>query len=734
VENVLVNRRTFLRVTALAGGGMLLGYSSSKPLHATGALGGGSAADVFSPNPFIRISPDGAITILAKNPEVGQGIKTMLPMLIAEELEVDWKDVTVEQAPSDPDRFGSQFAGGSTGTPNNWEPLRRVGAAGRELLVRAAAQEWGVPESECHAASARVHHRASGRSRSYGELVARAATLPPPDLEQVQLKEAKDYRIIGRSVPNVDNLAIVTGKQVYGIDVNVPGMLCASFVKCPFFGGKVVSANLDEVRQLPGIRQVLVAEGGSDLTGLLSGVAILGDTWWATKQARDRLQVVWNEGETKEQSTEAFDRRAEELSRQRPDRFLREDGDVEAALRDAAHTVEAAYVYPFLAHAPLEPQNCTARYEDGKLEVWSSSQNPHSGRQQVSRELGIPEADITIHMLRGGGGFGRRLMNDYMVEAAWIAREAGVPVKLLWTREDDTQHDFYRPAGYHYLRGGTDASGKISVWRNHFVTFGEGERYARAAEIGGSEFPARFIPNFELGTSVMPLGVPTGWLRSPRSNAFSWVFQSFIDELAHAAGRDPIEIRLDLLGEPRLVTNPDGRDGYDAGRMRGVLEMVAEKSSWGRSLPAGTGIGVGFHYAHLGYFAQVVQASVSDDGAVRVEQVWSVGDVGRHVINPSGAENQVQGSIIDGMSEAMAQEITIEGGKVVQSNFHDFPIMRMSQAPPIEVHFRLTDNSPTGIGEPALPPIVPALTNAIFAATGTRVRTLPLSKSGFRWA
>lgn len=725
-----VNRRSFLQVTALAGGGMMLALRSDLADAAPLSAGAQDPA-TFTPNAFIRISTAGLVTIVARNPEGGQGVKTLLPMLIAEELEVAWKDVTIEQAQGDTARYGRQFFGGSSATPSGWVEMRRMGAVGRELMIRAAAQTWTVPAGECHAAAGRVHHRGSGRSLGYGELVSSAAVLPVPALDSVPLKAPADYTIIGTSKPNVDAAAIVRGKPLFGIDVKVPGMLSAMFVRCPVFGGKVAGANVDHLKTLPGVRHAFVVEGGSDLRGLLGGVAIVADTWYAARTARQQLKVTWNEGPTASQSTAGFAKRATELAGQSWATEVRTDGDVAAAWSSAATVLEASYAYPFLYHAQIEPMNCTARFQAGKLELWAPIQDPQTARQMVARELGLAESDITIHLMRLGGAFGRRYTNDFVLEAAVIAKQAGAPVKLLWTREDDVQHGVYRPAGFHNLKAGVDAAGKVVAWRNHFVTFGEGERPAFDAHIVPTEFPVRFVPNVSVGMTTMPLGVPTGPLRAPFGNGIAFVMQSFIDELAHVAKRDPLQFRLDLLGEPRRLDNPE----YDAGRIRALLELVAQKAGWGtRTLPPRTGMGVAFHYSHRGYFAEVVEVSVSAAGAVKVNGVWVAGDIGRPIINPNGAMGQVQGAVLDGLSCAMSQEITLEGGKVVQSNFHDYPILRMNQAPPVEVHFIQTDVAPSGLGEPALPPVVPALCNAIFAATGQRVRSLPLTKHGFRWA
>jgi isoquinoline 1-oxidoreductase beta subunit len=733
--NTSLPRREFLRVTGLVGGGLLLGtwldFGSNGVLEAA-EVAPGSAGE-FAPNAFIRIAPDGVITIMAKNPEVGQGIKTMLPMLIAEELDVDWESIRIEQAMSDPAKYGTQVAGGSTATPTNWEPLRRAGAAGRQMLVSAAAAAWSVPAAELTTASGVVHHRASNRQMSYGQLANAAAALTPPDSSSVTLKNPKDFRIIGRAIGGVDNHKVVTGQPLFGIDVTVPGMLHATYVKCPVFAGTVASANIDEIKALPGVRNAFVVEpGGTALNGLLGGVAILADTFWAAKSARAKLKVTWNEGATASQSSAAFKAKATEFHAQAPQRSLRSAGDVNAAFAAAAKTVEASYEYPFIAHATLEPQNCTAHVKGNTVEIWAPTQNPQSGRVLVAKTLNIAEKDVAIHIMRSGGGFGRRLNNDYMVEAAMISKMAGVPVKMLWTREDDMQHDFYRPGGFHKLKGAVDASGKVTAWQNHFVSYSNnGTDFVPSANMDGAEFPTLAVPNHSVGVSTMPLGVPTGFLRAPGSNALAYVMESFIDELAHAAKKDPVALRLELLA---ALPAEAPRGAMVASRMKGVLELVAQKSGWGtRKLPKGTGMGVATYFSHRGYFAEVVEASVSKAGVVKVNKVWVAGDVGSQIINPSGAINQVQGSVIDGIGEAMLQEITIEGGRTKQSNFNDFPLMRLTQAPQIEVHFRTTEYPPTGMGEPALPPVIPALCNAIFMATGKRIRSLPISKHNLSW-
>ncbi|MDX2042097.1 MAG: molybdopterin cofactor-binding domain-containing protein [Acidobacteriota bacterium] len=738
-----LNRRSFLQVTALAGGGFMLGLYPK-----AAALAQGPQQAPLVPTDFISIAPNGTVTLTSRNTEIGQNIYNTLPMLIAEELDVDWKDVRVVRPDAHP-RYGNQFTGGSSGTPGNWDAMRQIGAAGRHMLIAAAANTWGVAAAECSTASGRVHHKASNRSLGYGELAAKAATMPTPDLRSLKLKDSKDYKIIGKSTVSVEAKDIVTGKPIFGIDVKVPGMLYAVMQRTPVLGGKAVSANLDAIKAMKGVKAAFIIEGrplASDYPNYLfqdpgfeSGVAIVADSWWAAQSAREKLEVKWEAGKWGTQDSAENAKKAVELSKQTPMRTLRKDGDVDpvfsraSAPNDGIKAVEAQYSIPFIAHGTMEPQNCTAHFKDGKLEIWSTSQIPQPGRTAVAQLLKLPESDVTVHMVRGGGGFGRRAYNDIMLDAAWISKQVNAPVKLLWSREDDMQHDYYRCGGFQFMKGAVDSAGKLVAWHDHFVAYGEGNNFAHDGGFQPGEFPARFVPNYRVQSSVMGLGLKTGALRAPYSNSTAWVIQSFIDELAHAAGKDPVQFRLDLLAGTPLPLG-QREQGLDAARMTGVIKLVAEKSGWGkRTLPKGTALGVAFHFSHRGYFAEVAEVTVAANKKIKVNKVWVAADVGSQIINPSSAETQVQGAVIDGLSEMM-QEITLKNGAVVQSNYHQHPWLKMSQAPPIEVHFLKTNNPPTGLGEPALPPILPAVCNAIFSATGERIRTMPMTKQGFSFA
>ncbi|MET3107948.1 isoquinoline 1-oxidoreductase beta subunit [Oxalobacteraceae bacterium GrIS 2.11] len=739
------SRRQFLRQSIATGTGLVLGIYGSGAV-AQIAKAAAATAD-FQPSAFIRIAPDGRVTIISKQPEIGQGIKTSLPMVIAEELEVNWKDVQVIQGDLNA-AYGSQSAGGSTSTPNNYNEFHRLGATARTMLIQAAAQTWGVPVAECRAADSAVLHDKSQRRLGYGALVATAAALPLPDPKLVILKSASEYKILGTRIGGVDNAAVVSGKPLFGIDIKLPGMLYTNFAKCPTLGGKAVSANLAAIKALPGVHDAFIIDGvANNPRGLMSGVAIVADSTWSAFSARKKLKVVWNEGAGAADSWEKFSATAQALSMQPGTTVLRNDGDVGAAFGKAAKTVESAYTYPFISHASFEPQNCTAWFKpaDGSLELWAPTQNPGAGQDLVATTLNLPKEKITLHITRSGGGFGRRLSADYIVEAAAIAQRVKAPVKLTWTREDDMQHDHFRAGGFHFLRAALDANGRVSAWHNHFVTFAnriqkDGQSILQpgsGASLSGDEFPGRWVDNCLLEQTALECSISMGPWRAPGSNVFAWVFQSFIDELAHAAGRDPLAFRLELLGEKEIIPGTGERGTpYNVGRMKHVLQTVAEKSGWGkRKFARGQGQGIACHFSHRGYIAQVAEVTVSKSGELKVDRVVVVSDIGAQIVNPSGAENQVQGSVIDGLSTLMYPELNIEHGAIVQSNFNEYPILRMPQTPTsIEVHFLKTDFPVTGLGEPALPPLAPAVCNAIFAATGKRVKQLPLSRTDLSWS
>ena len=724
-----MDRRSFIKVTALAGGGLMIaGYwdMGVGTARAQDYRQGRTGQPPLNPNAFISITPDNVVTLVSKNPEIGQGIKTALPMIIAEELDVPWESVIVAQADLNTAAYGSQQSVGSTSMPSNYTPMRRLGATARALLVAAAAQTWNVPATECRTEKGAVLHT-SGKQATYGELAAKAAAMPMPDPATVTLKDPKDFKILGTRIPGVDNARIVVGQPLFGIDQKQPGMVYAVYEKAPVFGAKVVSANLDEIKKMPGVKDAFVPDGS--ISGLAPGVAIIGDSTWTVFTARLALKVQWEDSPYGKQSSDDFTAQATALSKTAGQPLGTPTGDTTTP-PPGAKSLEAAYQFPYLAHATLEPMNTTALFKNGTVELWVPTQIPGNAQSAVTRGLGLTADKVTVHMTRSGGGFGRRGINDFALEAAAIAQKMeGTPVKLTWAREQDTQHDFYRAGGWHFFKGSMDAAGKLYGWSDHFITYGSNNttKVGQAAGLGVNDFPAGLAPNFLLQQSLISSNVPMGYMRAPGNNAHTWAIQSFLDELAHAAGRDPVELRLEILAGDR--TTP-----FSSARMREVLKVAADKSGWGRKLPAGQGQGVALDYCHRGYVATVADVTVDKDGTLHVNKLTTAVDVGP-IVNMSAAESQVQGGLIDGLAMARFLEITIDQGQVQQNNFDDYPLSRLTDAPPVvEVHFVQTDNPPTGLGEPALPSAAPAVCNAIFAATGKRIRTLPMSGTDLSWS
>jgi isoquinoline 1-oxidoreductase beta subunit len=731
-------RELLLSLGATTAGAMVLGFGFTSRGRAASPAVGATAQSAAALGEYVMIEPDGTVTLMARNPDMGQGAKTLLPMLIAEELDADWRRVKIEYAPADAKRFVSQYAGGSMSVPDNWEPMRRVGAAGRAVLVQAAANRWQVDPGTLSTQSGHVIHAASGRKIGYGEVAGDAAQLALPDPKSLPLKDPKQFVILGKSHRGVDTAAILDGQPLFGIDTVVPGMKYAVYVKSPVPGARLKRADLQAARAMPGVEDVFsvdgVAPGAGEQIGLkpgiAPGVAIIGRNWWQVNRARTALKAEWEDGFGAEHDSDVYDSRARKMLESAGETHKRK-GDVDEALAKAATRVEAVYETTWLPHLTLEPQNCTARPTAKGVEIWAPTQLPNDGRDIVAATLGIDVSEVTVHMRRCGGGFGRRLMNDFMVEAAVIATRAKAPIKLVWPREDDVAHDYYRPGNYHRLRAGLGAKGDVLAYYAHGVSFSRDGKLVDGGELDADAAPSLLAPNFRLEQSLIPTIIPTGWLRAPADNTLSFVHESFWDELAVAARRNPVQFRLDHMrasfAHPIAESTEEGEPPYDVRRMAALLELVAERSGWGRKpLPKGVGMGVATFFSHRGYVAEVAKVRVDAQGAWNVEKVWVVADVGPIILNPTTAHAQVQGAVIEGVGQLMG-EIRFAKGRAVQANLTDFRLMRMPTAPEVDVHFHLTDNPPTGLGEPALPPVIPAVANAVFAACGARVRSLPLT-------
>ena len=688
---------------------------------------------------YISIGQGGVITIGAPNPEVGQGVNTSLPMIIAEELDAAWSDVKVVSAPVDASRFGAQFAGGSLSVPMRWDELRRVGATARAMLLQSASINLGVPIAELSTQDSRVIHNASGRDLTYAELALGASKLPLPDTDDLILKSADQYRLLGKRITNASATAIAQGEPLFGIDVQVPGMVYACFVKCPHIGGAPVAANLEEIKARRGVLDAFIIEGEAgpytfdirNSTRVSPGVAIVASDTWSAMRARESLKVDWDTSSASSDDSEQIAAAARAAAKQaKGTEIVRSAGDVTAAMADASATANAFYSADFVSHAQLEPQSCVASVTGQSAEVWTSSQTPSAVEQLLPAFLSLPPEAVTIHSVRGGGGFGRRLSNEFVFEAAGISQRIGKPVKLQWSREDDMAFDYFRSPLYLNMEGGVSRQGRLLAWKHHVISgSADGQKANYGANYRGQNFPDDLVPNVEISQTLIASKTPTGAWRAPFSNVYAFAEQSFLCELAAAAGRDYRDFLHELLGDDRWFKEGD-RNALNTARAKAVIAAACESANWGRDLPAGRGLGLAFFFSHAGHVAEVAEVSVANGRQVTVHDVWVAADVGQ-VINLSGVENQIEGSVVDGLSALANQRITIREGSVQQTNFDQYPLLRMPQAPRVHVQMLASGYAPTGAGEPALPPLAPAVGNAVFAACGERVRELPFSNAGF---
>jgi isoquinoline 1-oxidoreductase subunit beta len=736
----VVGRREFLQLTGLGAGAFVLGL---RPAEARAASG----AQAFRFDLFLSLDTAGQVEIVAHRSEMGQGIRTALPMVVADEMDADFDRVRVVQALAD-ERYGDQNTDGSHSVRDYFEPMRKVGATARHMLVQAAAKAWGVPPAECETAQHVVLHRASGRRLGYGELAERAAAVPAPDAAGLKLKTRDQWRYIGKARKLVDVPDIVTGRAMYGIDARLDGMLHASIERSPAVGGKPKTFDKDAALKVPGVRHVVELEAAHLSEGFkpLGGLAVVADHTWGALQGRKALKVTWDLGPEGSHDSVAYRKELEAKATQ-PAKVVRNRGDVDAALGTAAKRVSALYYTPHLTHSSIEPPAALCSVRDGSCEVWACVQDPMGTRKEVAKVLGLPVEKVTVHVTLLGGAFGRKSKPDFVVEAALLSQKVGKPVKVTWTREDEIQHGYYHSVSAQHLEAGLDAEGRAVAWRHRTVfpsinsLFDAKDEYPPNWELGLGFSDVPFdVPNLRLENAPIAPHVRIGWMRSVANIYHAFAISSFADELAHAAGADPRDYLLKLIGAPRHVDlKAEGSDNpnygasleaypLDTGRLRSVIELASKEAGWGKKLPKGRGLGIAAHRSFLTYVAVVVEVSVDARGTAKVEEAHIALDCGTFV-NRDTVLTQAQGAVVFALSGALLGKITAKAGAIEQSNFHDYPLLRINETPRnIHVHLVESTAPPAGVGEPGVPPVAPALANAIFAATGERRRELPLGR------